>query len=64
MKIVHLQIDESIVDKVMLFLTNLPKKNIRLEIEESPSITSTKKLKALSLKTKKFKFSRDEAHAR
>ena len=52
-----------IADKVMLFLQNLPKNEVKLNVEHKTS-TKPKKLRSVSLKTKDFKFNREEANAR
>ena len=62
MKTIHLEINESIFDKVMLFLNNLPKKDIKLSVEDNLPVS--KQLTSLSLKTKNFKFDRNEANER
>ena len=64
MKTIRLDVDDSIFDKVMYFLKHLPKKDVRLKIEDNPKNEKAKKLTAISLKTKGFKFDREEAHAR
>ncbi len=64
MKTIKLEINDSIFDKVMFFLTNLPKKDIRLNIESKQEIKESNQLRSISLKTKGFKFNRDEANAR
>jgi len=61
MKTIRLDVEDNIFDKVMFFLNNLPKNDIRLEIEKKQN---KNKLRAISLKTKNFKFSREEANAR
>lgn len=66
MKTVKLNIDERVFDKVMFLLTNLPKNDVKVNIEtkEGSDSFNKLKLKAVSLKTKNFKFDRDEANAR
>ncbi len=61
--IVRLEIGDSIVDKVMFFLQNLPKNELKLNIESETQV-KPKKLKSISLNTKGFKFNREEANAR
>ncbi len=63
MQTLKIEVNDSIFDKVIHFLNNLPKSEIRLSIEEA-SESEPKKLNSLSLKTKGFKFDRDEANAR
>ena len=62
MKTIRLDVNDNIFDKVMLFLSNLPKKDIQLIIEEKNY--RVKKFKSFSIKTKKFKFDREDANAR
>ncbi len=62
MKTIHLEINENIFDKVMFFLNNLSKKDIKLRVEDS--LPLSKQLTSLSLKTKNFKFDRNEANER
>ena len=62
MKTIHLEINENIFDKVMFFLNNLSKKDIKLRVEDNVSVS--KQLTSLSLKTKNFKFNRNEANER
>jgi hypothetical protein len=64
MKTIRLDIDDSIFDKVMYFLNHLPKKDVRVKIEEPQKEHKPRKLTALSIKTKGFEFDREEAHAR
>ena len=64
MKTIRLDIDDSIFDKVMYFLNHLPKKDVRVNVEESQKEPKHRKLMALSIETKGFKFDREEAHAR
>ena len=47
----------------MLFLNNLPKKDVKLSIENNDNNVSNQ-LKSLSLKTKGFKFDRSKANER
>ncbi len=64
MKTIRLDINDNIFEKVMYFLNHLPKNDVRLKIENIQDDKKTKKLKAISIKTKDFKFDREEAHAR
>ena len=64
MKTIRLDIEDSIFDNVMYFLNNLPKKDIKLNIENSEESKKKKRLNAISIRTKGFKFDREEAHAR
>ncbi len=64
MKTIRLDVEDNIFDKVMFFLNNLPKSDVRLKIETEKKKQTTNKLRAISLKTKNFKFSREEANDR
>ena len=64
MRTIKLEINDNIYDKVMFFLTKLPKNDIRVNIENKDRKQKTNILKAVSLKTKGFKFDREEASAR
>ncbi len=64
MKTIRLDVEDSIFDNVMYFLNNLPKKDIKLNIENTKDSNKKNKLNAISIKTKGFKFDREEAHAR
>ena len=64
MKTIRLDVTDSIFDNVMYFLNNLPKKDVKLNIENNQEDTKKKRLNAISIKTKGFKFDREEAHAR
>ena len=64
MKTIRLDVADSIFDNVMYFLNNLPKKDVKLNIENTQKNKKKKKLGAISIKTKGFKFDREEAHGR
>ena len=64
MKTIRLDVEDSIFDTVMYFLNNLPKKDVKLNIENVKDSKKKNKLNAISIKTKGFKFNREEAHAR
>lgn len=64
MHTLKIEVNDTILDKVMLFLNNFPKSEIKLSIEEATQNHKPKKLNSISLKTKGFKFDRDEANAR
>jgi len=64
MKTIRLDVEDNIFDKVMFFLNNLPKKDIKLNIEDNNVIKKSKKLNAISIKTKGFKFDREKVHER
>ena len=63
MKTIKISISDSIFDKIMFFLSNLPKKDVKIEIEEEKK-EDKEPLKTISIKTRSFKFDREEAHAR
>lgn len=65
MQTIKLDVNDNIFDKVICFLNNLPKKDVKIKIEDgNENKKNIKKLKAVSLKTKGYKFSRDEANER
>lgn len=64
MKTIRLDVADSIFDNVMYFLNNLPKKDVKLNIEDNQKDKKEKKFNAISLKTKGFRFDREEAHGR
>ncbi len=56
-------VDDSMLDKVMHFLKNLPASKVRVDVE--PTVEQkAKRLNSISLKTKGFVFNREEANAR
>ncbi|HQS67720.1 MAG TPA: hypothetical protein PLM93_11105 [Sulfuricurvum sp.] len=63
MPTLKLEINDTIFDKVMFFLNNLPKKDVKLTIESTVT-TKNKKLNSISINTKGYKFDREEANAR
>ena len=56
--------NHNIFNAIMDFLNNLPQRDFKVEVEKQPVAKKRKKLKAISLKTKGFKFDREEANAR
>jgi hypothetical protein len=48
----------------MDFLNNLPQHEFKVKVEQKPVVAKRKKLRAISLKTKGFKFNREEANER
>jgi len=64
----RLDIEDSVFDKVIYFLQNLPKDEVKIigNIENEEDINSRKKLKfnAIKIQTKDFIFNREEANAR
>ncbi len=63
MHTLKLEINDTIFDKVMFFLNNLPKNDVKLTIE-SNTTSKPKKLNSISIKTKDYRFDREEANAR
>ena len=63
MHTLKLEINDTIFDKVMFFLNNLPKNDVKLTVESSTASRS-KKLNSISIKTKGYRFDREEANAR
>ena len=66
MHTVRLQIEDSVFDKVIYFLKNLPQNEVKIITEDVHSSIKTKpnKLNSISIETKDFKFNREEANAR
>ena len=58
MHTLKLEINDTIFDKVMFFLNNLPKKDVKLTVESTVQ-TKTKKLNCISIKTKGYQFDRE-----
>lgn len=57
--------NNNIFNTIMDFLNNLPQNEFKVKIENRSTKTVKKrKLNAISLKTKGFKFDREEAHER
>ncbi|MDD3324726.1 MAG: hypothetical protein PHN38_06365 [Sulfurospirillaceae bacterium] len=63
MQVLKLEVHDAIFDKVISFLKNFPQNQVKLDIEKQTS-NKPKKLKSISLRTKDFRFDRDEANAR
>jgi len=65
MQTIRLDINNNnIFNAIMDFLNNLPQHEFKVKVEKRPTITKRKRLRAISLKTKGFKFDRNEAHER
>jgi len=63
---ISLRIHDKVIDKVMYFLENLPENEVEI-LEDSyvvPEEGKAKKLNAVSLQTRGFKFDREEANDR
>jgi hypothetical protein len=63
MHTLKLEVNDTIFDKVMFFLNNLPKNDVKLTVENSTT-SRPKKLNSISIKTKGYRFDREEANAR
>ena len=65
MHTIRLDVQDSVLDKVLYFLQNLPKNEVKI-IEDIATSKSAKvqKLSSISLHTKGFKFNREEANER
>ena len=63
---IRLRINDRVIDKVLYFLENLPKDEVEIIKEPpiSPIKNKSKKLNAISLQTRGFRFDRDEANGR
>jgi hypothetical protein len=66
MQTIRLDINNhNIFNTIMDFLNNLPQNEFRVKVEKRPIRTlKRRKLNAISLKTKGFKFDREESHER
>ena len=64
MRTIKLDVNDNVYDKVMFFLTNLPKSDVQLKVEYIEEEEDAKKLRAISIKTKGFEFDREDANAR
>jgi len=64
MRTIKLDVNDNIYDKVMFFLKNLPKDDVRVNVEYVEEKHKVDTLNAVSLNTKGFKFNREEANAR
>ena len=62
---IRLDVQDSVLDKVLYFLQNLPKNEVKIigDITTSKK-TKPQKFTSISLHTKDFKFDREEANAR
>ncbi|MBD3805898.1 hypothetical protein [Sulfuricurvum sp.] len=63
MHTLKLEVTDSVFDKVMFFLNNLPKNDVKLTVE-SATQSKPKKFNAISIKTKGYQFDREEANGR
>ena len=63
MHTLKLEVKDTVFDKVMYFLSNLPNSEIKLTVE-TEAYKSPRKLNSISIKTKGYRFNREEANAR
>ena len=56
--------DNNMFNTIMDFLNNLPQHDFKVKVEKKQIPIKRKKLRAISLKTKGFKFNREEANER
>lgn len=64
MRSLRVEVSDTIFEKVIAFFNNFPKRDINLAIDENKKTYSPKHLSSLSIKTKGFKFDREEANER
>lgn len=64
MRSLRVEVSDTIFEKVIAFFNKLPKRDIKLAIDENDKIYAPKQLSSLSIKTKGFKFNREEANER
>ena len=62
MRAYRLEVEDSMLDKVMMFLQNLPKGEVR--IKEDKKKIKPLNFNSIALNTKDYKFNREEANAR
>jgi len=62
---IKLNIQDSVFDKVIYFLQNLPKNEVKIisDIENS-NLNKKRKFTSIKIQTKNFSFNREEANAR
>ena len=58
-----IEVNDTVFDKVMLFLNNLPKSDVKLTVENADK-PKLKRLKSVAIKTKGYRFDREEANVR
>ena len=64
MRSLRVEVSDTIFEKVIAFFNKLPKRDIKLAIDENDKIYTPKQLSSLSIKTQGFKFNREEANER
>ncbi|MGJ0316926.1 hypothetical protein NG754_10400 [Aliarcobacter cryaerophilus] len=64
MRSLRVEVSDTIFERVIAFFNKLPKRDIKLAIDENDKIYTPKQLSSLSIKTKGFKFNREEANER
>jgi hypothetical protein len=62
---IKLNIQDSVFDKVIYFLQNLPKNEVEIVSDvKNLNLSKKEKFTSIKLKTKNFTFNREEAHGR
>jgi len=65
MRTLKVKVNDTIFDKVIAFFNKLPQKDVKVSFEDTDDKLQTpKKLTSLSIKTKGYKFNRQEANER
>jgi hypothetical protein len=64
MHTIQLKIQDSVFEKVIYFLNNLPKNEVEIVEEKFVLKSKKRKFDAISIDTRNFKFDREEANAR
>ena len=64
MRSLRVEVSDTIFERVIAFFNKLPKRDIKLAIDENDKIYIPKQLSSLSIKTQGYKFNREEANER
>ena len=64
MRTLQIEIKDTLFEKVIAFFNKLPKSDFNLSSDEKIIFQTPKKLNSVSIKTKGYKFNRDEANER
>lgn len=64
MRSLRVEVSDTIFERVIAFFNKLPKRDVKLAIDENDRTYNPKQLSSLSIKTKGFKFDREEANER
>lgn len=64
MRSLRVEVSDTIFERVIAFFNKLPKRDIKLAIDENDRTNNPKQLSSLSIKTKSFKFDREAANER